>query len=194
MPKPNDDHAVFFRKDGLIHLPAVVQVREHVRHLEPTGLRGSGGKSPASSSQLPHGTPKEPPTPRSLTTESPHEVSPCGAPTPQSLTTGPLPHGGSPCGAPTPRSLTTEPPAHGGSPRGAVDAPPAGPGPRLPSSDPEPATGTPLPPGQDHTPAHHSPPPPHRFQPRTHLCPHRALPLSGPSGRGALPQGVSAGQ
>ena len=96
VPKPNDDHAVFFRKDGLIHLPAVVQVREHVRHLEPTGLRGSGGKSPASSSQLPHGTPKEPPTPRSLTTESPHEVSPCGAPTPQSLTTGPLPHGPSP--------------------------------------------------------------------------------------------------
>ena len=30
----NDDHAVLLRKDGLVYLPAIVQMRKHVRHLE----------------------------------------------------------------------------------------------------------------------------------------------------------------
>lgn len=40
--KANDHHAVLLRKDGLIHLPAVVQVWEHIRHLGggSGGLRG----------------------------------------------------------------------------------------------------------------------------------------------------------
>lgn len=33
MPEADDHHAVLLRQDGLVHLPAVVQVREHVRHL-----------------------------------------------------------------------------------------------------------------------------------------------------------------
>lgn len=35
----DDDHAVLLREDGLVHLPAVVQVREHVRHGDPSARR-----------------------------------------------------------------------------------------------------------------------------------------------------------
>ena len=34
----DDDHAVFLGQDGLVHLPAIVQMRQHVRHF-PVFLR-----------------------------------------------------------------------------------------------------------------------------------------------------------
>ena len=105
VPKPNDDHAVFFRKDGLIHLPAIMQVREHVRHLEPTGLRGSGPAPPSRPMALPRNPPPQGASPRSpsrgVTLRGPHPTEPHhGAPTPRGLTLrGPHPtepHHGAP--------------------------------------------------------------------------------------------------
>ena len=201
VPKPNDDHAVFFRKDGLIHLPAIMQVREHVRHLEPTGLRGSGGKSPASSSQPPHGTPKVPPAPRSLTTEPLTGCHPAGPPPHRASPRGPYPAGAHPAGPPphgasprSPRPTGTHPEGQSmrcrqGQARVYQVPTPSPPQERLCPPAKIPRGGAPW----NHTPAHHSPTPSPRLQPRTHLCPHRALPLSGPSGRVGLPEAVSAG-
>lgn len=53
MPKADDHDSVLFREDGLVHLPAIVQVRQHVRHPDRrvTGLRDDtnhpGADSPA---------------------------------------------------------------------------------------------------------------------------------------------------
>ena len=37
----NDDHAVLLRQDALVYLSAIVQMREHVRHLERACAAGS---------------------------------------------------------------------------------------------------------------------------------------------------------
>ena len=52
MSETNDDHAVFLRQNGLVYLPAIVQIQEHVRHLEQACAAGS--------QELPHESPRGP--------------------------------------------------------------------------------------------------------------------------------------
>lgn len=164
--KADDDHAVLLRQDGLIHLPAVVQVWEHVRHLgaapgtpagTPAGtvrtgsLRPTAGKGCTSHPPAPLGPTADltPPTPGRGTALRGRPADPVpGAEAPGSPPSVPLgpaagrawdPRRPCPRPRPRPRPLSSSTPGRRTGPRGRpADASPCLPRPRSPLRPPAP--------------------------------------------------------